>query len=162
MEPRKGHAHVLEAFEAAWRADTDVSWVIIGKQGWNVEPLAETLRRHPQAGKRLFWLEDARDADLRYGYSHAHAALQASFAEGFGLPIVEAAHYGCPLILSDIPVFREIAGEHAVYYPAGDARALAACLATKPPARPPVLAQSWRNSAAGVISLLMAAHGSDS
>jgi glycosyltransferase involved in cell wall biosynthesis len=156
VEPRKGHAHVLEAFEAAWKAGTDISWVIVGKQGWNVESLAETLRRHPQAGKRLFWLEDANDADLRYGYSHAHAALQASFAEGFGLPIVEAAHYGCPLILSDIPVFREIAGEHAAYYPAGDARALAARLAAPPPARPQVLAQSWRDSAAGVISLLMA------
>ncbi len=40
----------------------------------------------------------------------------ASEAEGFGLPIIEAARYDKPLILRDIPVFREIAGEHAFYF----------------------------------------------
>ena len=40
----------------------------------------------------------------------------ASEAEGFGLPLIEAAHYGLPLLLRDIPVFREIAGPHASYF----------------------------------------------
>lgn len=40
----------------------------------------------------------------------------ASEGEGFGLSIVEGARHNKPLILRDIPVFREIAGEHAFYF----------------------------------------------
>lgn len=157
IEPRKGHAHVLAAFDSAWNAGADVALVIIGKQGWNVDEFVGVLRHHSQAGKRLFWINDACDAELRYAYAHARAALQASYAEGFGLPIIEAAYHGCPLILSDIPVFREIAGEHASYYPVGDSRALADRIVAPPPPRPPVLGQTWRQSAGGVVSLLMSA-----
>lgn len=41
----------------------------------------------------------------------------ASRAEGFGLPVVEAMVAGTPVAISDIPIFREIAGEDAVYSP---------------------------------------------
>jgi glycosyltransferase involved in cell wall biosynthesis len=36
--------------------------------------------------------------------------------EGFGLPLLEAQAAGCPVVASDIPVFREVAGEAAVYF----------------------------------------------
>ena len=49
-------------------------------------------------------------------YRHATALIAASRAEGFGLPLIEAAAYRVPLIVRDIPVFREIAGEHAYYF----------------------------------------------
>jgi len=49
------------------------------------------------------------DAELAWFYSQAKALVLPSLGEGFGLPVVEAAAHGCPLILSDIGVFREIA-----------------------------------------------------
>ena len=42
--------------------------------------------------------------------------LMASQGEGFGLPIIEAAQYGTPILARDIPVFQEIAGENARYF----------------------------------------------
>jgi len=42
--------------------------------------------------------------------------LAASLGEGYGLPLIEAARYGVPLIVRDLPVFREVAGEHALYF----------------------------------------------
>ena len=49
--------------------------------------------------------------------------LQPSEAEGFGLPLAEAMACGAPLLVSDLPVLREVAGEAATYRPVGDAPA---------------------------------------
>jgi len=55
--------------------------------------------------------------------------LIASQGEGFGLPIIEAAQYGKPILARDIPVFREIAGEHAQYFSSTTPTALASDIA---------------------------------
>lgn len=125
VEPRKDHATILAAFEQVWQRGENPVLVVIGKQGWNVEALATRMREHPQMGKRLFWLEHASDGDLDTLMKRADALIQASVSEGFGLPIVEAGSKGVPLLLSDIAVFREIAGEEAEYFPVEDSRELA-------------------------------------
>jgi glycosyltransferase involved in cell wall biosynthesis len=116
IEPRKGHTQALSAFELLWDQGQDVNLVIVGKRGWLVDELVERISTHPMLGKRLFWLEGISDEYLDRIYQHSKAALMASEGEGFGLPIIEAARHGIPLILRDIPVFREVAGEHATYF----------------------------------------------
>jgi alpha-1,2-rhamnosyltransferase len=118
---------------------------------------ARRIEGHSAFNRRLFWLKDASDADLTLLYRNAHALVLASVAEGFGLPIVEAAHHGAPVIATDIPVFREVAGESAQYFRLLDRDSLAekmrAALIEKP--RPPVLAPvSWRESATQLFSLV--------
>lgn len=48
-------------------------------------------------------------------YQTSSIFVLPSLSEGFGLPLVEAMGFGCPIIASDIPVFREIAGDAIVY-----------------------------------------------
>jgi glycosyltransferase involved in cell wall biosynthesis len=55
----------------------------------------------------------------------ATALVSASHDEGFGIPLVEAMGRGTPVVVSDIPIFREIGGETALYAAAGDAEAFA-------------------------------------
>ena len=119
IEPRKGHEQTLLAFEKLWREGHEVNLVIVGKVGWKVDELVEKLRNHPEAGARLIWLEDITDEMLCALYGAVDGLLMASRGEGFGLPIVEAAQRGKPVLVRDIPVFREIAGDSASYF-AGD------------------------------------------
>ena len=61
-------------------------------------------------------------------YSDSVALINASIDEGFGLPLVEASVFGLPLILRDIEIFREVAGEKAWYFATNDAEELAASI----------------------------------
>jgi glycosyltransferase involved in cell wall biosynthesis len=130
IEPRKCHAQVLDAFEQLWSAGVDAMLVICGRPGWMMETLIERLRTHPANGKRLLWIEDASDEYLDAIYGAATVMLLASRGEGFGLPLVEAAQRGLPVIARDLPVFREVAGEHAHYFSDDSAEGLAASLRT--------------------------------
>ena len=116
LEPRKGHTQALDAFEMLWADGTDANLVIIGHEGWHMEALTKRLSSHRQLGNRLFWLNAADDRVLADCYLAASGLLAASEAEGFGLPLIEAARYGLPIVARDIPVFREVAGEHAFYF----------------------------------------------
>lgn len=116
IEPRKGHAQALSAFESLWEQGIDANLVLVGKQGWIVKVLVERLRNHTEQGKRLFWLEGISDEYLEKVYSASTCLIAASEGEGFGLPLIEAAQHKLPIIARDIPVFREVAGQHAFYF----------------------------------------------
>lgn len=116
VETRKAHAQALAAFERLWKQDEPVSLVIVGKQGWLVDKLVARLRSHPLRGKHLFWLEGIDDYLLEQVYAASTCLIAASLDEGFGLPLVEAARHKLPILARDIPVFREVAGEHASYF----------------------------------------------
>ena len=93
---------------------------------------AEERRAHPLvvvgAGSAIYRSEDrtwpdevvdagyVSDEELGELYQHAYGVVLVSLAEGFGLPLVEAAACGTPhLVVSDIPVFRWICGDAAHY-----------------------------------------------
>lgn len=117
IEPRKGHQHILAAFEKLWDRNDSLNLVIVGKLGWMMDEFAEVLRNHPQFDTHLFWLEAVTDEYLELIYSACHCLIAASEGEGFGLPLVEAAHNGMPVLARDIPVFREVGGTAAAYFP---------------------------------------------
>jgi glycosyltransferase involved in cell wall biosynthesis len=116
LEPRKGHEFVLDAFEAMWQQGINYRLCFAGKIGWHVEKLEQRIRNHSESGKRLLFFENPTDAEINRCYQAATALIAASITEGFGLPIIEAAQNQVPVLASDIPVFREVGGEGAVYF----------------------------------------------
>ncbi|MDM0049028.1 glycosyltransferase [Variovorax sp. J22R115] len=127
LEPRKGHVLALDAFERLWAEGVQVNLVIVGKKGWLADAMSTRLRRHPELGKRLFWIQKASDEYLEALYATASCLLAGSEGEGFGLPLIEAAIHKLPILANDLPVFREVAGGHATYFQS-DAGALAAAI----------------------------------
>ena len=58
----------------------------------------------------------ADDNQLKNLYAHALAFIFPSRYEGFGLPVLEAMAYGCPLLLNNRSCFPEVAGDAALYF----------------------------------------------
>jgi glycosyltransferase involved in cell wall biosynthesis len=116
LEPRKGHVQTLAAFELLWSQQVYANLVIVGKKGWMVEDLAIRINTHPELGKRLFWLDGISDEYLENVYKSSACLVSASEGEGFGLPLIEAAKQHLPILARDLPVFREVAGDHAFYF----------------------------------------------
>lgn len=128
VEPRKGHALVLEAFEQLWASGVAATLVVVGREGWMCEAVARRMRAHAHAGIRLLWIEQASDEFLELIYGRVRALVAASAGEGFGLPLVEAARHGLPVIARDIPVFREVSSAFASYFDGNDVSTLVEAL----------------------------------
>lgn len=161
LEPRKAYPVALDAFERLWSEGCDARYVIVGRPGWNTRALQRRIRQHKELGRRLFWLDNASDADLSHLYPRAQGLIFPSFVEGFGMPLIEAAHHGARVIASDIPVFREIVGEAAVYFDVLDPQALATrvreTLAEKRetmPSKASPTVTTWRQSAERLVDMV--------
>jgi glycosyltransferase involved in cell wall biosynthesis len=110
IEGRKNHLLLLDVWrtlisEMGRKAPT---LVLIGQRGWESEHVQALLDQPALFSGKVIELNQCSDDDLASWIGGARALLMPSFAEGFGLPIVEALGLGCPVIASDLPVFREI------------------------------------------------------
>lgn len=117
IEPRKSHVEMLQTMEVLWEKGIDVNFIVVGKIGWLDQKNLDYLKNHPELGKRFFLFKNLNDAKLNEIYGLASCLLYFSKVEGFGLPLIEAARHDLPIIVRDAPVFREICGEHAFYFP---------------------------------------------
>lgn len=115
VEPRKAHALALKAFDLLWGQGHRLKLVIVGKCGWASETVVSSMTQHRLFGSSLHFLENLPDNELAHVYREADALLSLSEAEGFGMPNIEAAVVGLPIIARDIPVFREVCGNGAYY-----------------------------------------------
>lgn len=160
IEPRKGHRVALDAFERLWAQGSEARLVIVGRRGWFEEAIVARITGHAEYGRRLFWFDDAEDGELSWLYDRARALILPSYAEGFGLPIVEAALRGRPVICSDLPVFREVGRDGALYFRVNDADALARVIGdflagarAADPAR--ALRVSWEDAARRIVEVVV-------
>jgi glycosyltransferase involved in cell wall biosynthesis len=157
LEIRKGYPVMLDAMERVWESGLSFRYVIVGRFGWSQHALVQRLRSHPEFGKRLIWLEDVEDSELAWLYAQAHLLVSASVAEGFGLPIIEAAHYGTRALVSDISVYREIFSDHVDYFESLNSTALASAITAALAEKKPVTslpARPWSMAMAELLSMI--------
>jgi glycosyltransferase involved in cell wall biosynthesis len=113
---RKGYGQALDAFELLWDRGRDLGLILVGRRVSPADVLTERITHHREYGRRLFWFEEPNDRILTLLYRSAAVLLYPSHGEGFGLPLAEAAWHDLPVIARDLPVFREIAGQHICYF----------------------------------------------
>lgn len=120
LEIRKNHAFLLDAFDRLWEEGSTVSLALVGRIGWKCDDLIQRVINHPRYGKQLLMYTDLNDSELALVYRQSKGFLFSSKAEGFGLPIVEALNHGLHVFASDIPIHREVGGDHAQYFSLDD------------------------------------------
>lgn len=113
IEPRKNHLLVLQVWKRLVEqlGDQAPLLVLIGQRGWECENVVDLLERCEALKSHIIEHASCSDAELATWLQHAQALLFPSFAEGFGLPLVEALSCGTPVIASNLQVFTEIVGD---------------------------------------------------
>lgn len=120
IQPRKNYARLIEAFSQAIQHDQvkklfpEMKLVIAGKSGWLDQEIYNAPRRYGVEDKVIFTgyvSDETAQALLR----ESRGLVFPSLFEGFGLPIIEAQHYGIPVLTSEKNPMMEVGGQAALY-----------------------------------------------
>lgn len=127
FEERKNYRRLIEALALLRDRGNPCSLLIIG----NDSGLRTSIEAHIESAKlrdQVKILSGIDDSEVRCAYKLCNLFVFPSCYEGFGIPILEAMAAGRPMVLSDIPVFREITEQQGVYFPCCDIEAMAAAI----------------------------------
>lgn len=113
IEPRKNHQLLLKLWRqlAEERQTSCPRLIVIGKRGWKSDTTIDLLK---SLSNYVLEIGAIPDSIQHWLISNACATLFPSFAEGYGLPVVEALSLGVPTIASNIPVMREVSQGRAI------------------------------------------------
>ncbi len=102
FEPRKNHARLLTAFDELNLSKEGYSMVFLGKKTLHVNEYDAVFQQLDSSVKeKIFQFDFIEDLDLVKFYAAADLFVYPSLAEGFGIPPLEAAAVGTPVICSN-------------------------------------------------------------
>ena len=127
VEARKNLPLLVEAVALLRDRGLSRPLAIVGNDGGEREAIRAQVAARG-LGDLVTIIEHADDAAVRALYASATMLAFPSRYEGFGIPILEAMAAGTPMVLSDIPVFRELTEDQGVYFSPDDAEAAATAI----------------------------------
>lgn len=152
--PHKNLEVLVDSFGEYLNSTPNRKLVFVGRDDYFYRRLTEYVGRKGLS-RAVSFFGFATERQLANLYRHAEALVFPSKMEGFGLPALEAAAAGCPVICSDIPVFRELMGDNASYFDPDDSHGLALMLDRKRsrPKKPSKDIFSWRTLSRKTLDL---------
>ena len=121
IEPRKNHLVLLSIWrqmaQSARQTGTAVpKLVIVGRRGHRVQQVCDVLDLSSDVRPHVVEISGLSAESLARLIANSRGLLMPSFAEGYGLPLVEAMSLGVPVVATDAPVFREVTQGRATYH----------------------------------------------
>lgn len=111
LQPRKNLKTLIKAFSQL--GDPELKLVIVGKKGWLYEEIFKKVKKLGLTEKVIFTGYVSHE-DLPAFYQQARCFVLVSLYEGFGLPVLEAMHYGCPVVSSNVSSLPEVVGKAGI------------------------------------------------
>ncbi len=111
LQPRKNIERLIEAMA---KLPQDLNLVVVGKKGWLFEEILVAPKKFGVEG-RVKFLDFVKDEEMPSLYKNAVCFCLPSLYEGFGLPVLEAMKYQCPVVLSNVSSLPEAGGDAAIY-----------------------------------------------
>ena len=115
LQPRKNLITLVAAFNEFKKKYPEYKLVIVGKKGWLYEDIFKTVKSFKLEKEVIFTGYVNSNVLIRL-YQNAFCFVLPSFYEGFGIPILEAMSYSCPVICSNTSSLPEIAGDAALLF----------------------------------------------
>ncbi len=166
IEPRKNLENLVSAYAALPASIRgEYALVLAGGRGWMDEEINTAINSQIAAGANIIRTGYISDTEKSVLYGSATCLVMPSHYEGFGMPILEAMQHNAATCLSDIPVFREVAQDAALYFDKDSPAAIAKSMETLATdhnmrteliekGRQRLSAFSWQENADKVIDLL--------
>lgn len=127
IEKRKNYKRLVDAVAMLRDRSVSVSLVIIGNDNGERRSIEKSVKA-ANLCDQVKILGGLSDLEVGCAYKLCSLFAFPSAYEGFGVPILEAMAAGCPMVLSDIAVFREITQNNALYFPHDDVEAMASAI----------------------------------
>jgi glycosyltransferase involved in cell wall biosynthesis len=124
LQPRKNITRLIEAFSLLKKKNPEIELVIVGRKGWKYDDILAAPEKY-EVKESVLFLDFVPDEDLPSLYGNALAYILPSLYEGFGLPVLEAMKYDCPVITSDCSSLPEAGGDAALYVNPEDVKDIA-------------------------------------
>lgn len=115
LQPRKNISRLLQAFEKFRQIYPGYKLILAGKKGWMYEEVFEEISELG-LNNDVFSTDFISDLQLMFLYKNAFCFVMPSKYEGFGIPILEAMSFGCPVISSFSSSLPEVGGDACLYF----------------------------------------------
>ena len=115
IQPRKNLETLIDAFDKFVQTNNDFKLVIAGKKGWLYENIFEKVKTMKLEDKIVF-TDHVSDQELIWFYKNAFCLVLPSLYEGFGIPVLEAMNFDCPIIASFSSSLPEIGADACLYF----------------------------------------------
>ena len=115
IQPRKNLSVLIDAFSEFALTNKDFKLIIVGKKGWLYNDIFEKVKIMKLKDKIIF-AGHVDDNELVGYYKNAFCLVLPSLYEGFGIPVLEAMSYGCPVISSFTSALPEVGGDASLYF----------------------------------------------
>jgi glycosyltransferase involved in cell wall biosynthesis len=118
IEPRKNLEYLLEVYNKLLSSGYNKKLILVGRKGWGNNKKLEKLINHLK--EHIIFTDFISNEDLITLYKNSYSFWLFSKYEGFGRPPLEALACGSDVVVSDIPIFREVLKNDVTYIPLND------------------------------------------